>query len=348
MNKLLKFKWQEIKEEKVWHNFLASHPELEANFTQSFAWGLYHEKLGQKIFRRGCFDHKGQQIAGYTAVLEVGKYYRFLSITGGPLLNWQNQSLAQSLAQDLKNLGQSIGVVYIRFRPAGADNPALRQILSSLKSHLSPMGLSVELAGILDLNLSPQELLKGMSKSIRYKIRKVEQDPKIKIRTSTDSKDAQIFVDLHHEHARAQKYVPFPKKKILTQFKIFAERHQAELYIAERKGQVLASNMMFFYGQEASHHYGISTSLGQKYPAAPSLHLAAMLDAKERGLKIYNFWGIVKPHQTRHRYYGLSEFKRRFGVTDYQYVPAHDFVIRPFFYGLTWVFEVLRRRWRRL
>ena len=116
------------------------------------------------------------------------------------------------------------------------------------------------------------------------------------------------------------------------------------LYIAKKDGQILAENFMIFYGNEASYHYGVSSELGTKYSGAPLLHLEAMRDARKRGIGRYNFWGIVGENETKHRFYGVSVFKRGFGVTELKYLPAQDLVVNKLDYYLkTYPIETIRR-----
>ena len=103
---------------------------------------------------------------------------------------------------------------------------------------------------------------------------------------------------------------------------------------------------MIFYGNEASYHYGVSTDLGTKYSGAPLLHMQAMRDARERGIKRYNFWGITAEDDTKHRFYGVSQFKRSFGVEELIYLHAHDLVIKPAQYKLTYLLEKTRAKIR--
>ena len=74
--------------------------------------------------------------------------------------------------------------------------------------------------------------------------------------------------------------------------------------------------------------------------------MQAMRDARERGIKRYNFWGIVAEDDTKHRFYGVSVFKRGFGVDELKYLPAHDLVLKPGTYLKTWLIETLRRHIR--
>ncbi len=340
--------WQQVDSAEVWSDFLSNNPQFEADFTQSFNWGLFHERLGSKVFRRGFADENGRLVAGYTAVLEAGRFFSFLTLAGGPLIDWRNSELVESFKADIENIGRQSGCFFVRIRAQTPDSPRMRLIFKRINFLVAPAGLSVEFAGILNLSLSDEQLLSNMSQSLRRKIRKAQKDKKIKIRVSKSKEDARLFAKLHKEHAQIQNYVSFSEKKLICQFETFVADDQALLYIATREGKVLAANMIFFYGREASYHYGISTLLGQKYSSAPLLHLKAIAEAKRRNLKTYNFWGIVGINQIKHRYYGLSQFKRSFGIEEYKYVPAHDLILKKFAYLGIWLFETLRRKYRRL
>ena len=339
--------WQTVTDRQVWETFLQANAQFEANFTQNFNWGVFYDRLNQVVYRRG-YGVNGHFQAGYTAVLEQGKFYSFLTIVGGPLLDWTHRQLVRSFKNDVVQLAQQHNCVFVRFRPAVADQEAVRHALKKIQARPSPMALSVEFAGLLDLTLSDEELFANMSQSLRRKIRKAQQDTNITIEVSRDKKDAQQFAQIHFDHSVRQKYVPFSKERLVCQFETFVQDDQALLYIAKREEQILAANMIFFYGKEASYHFGVSTTLGQKYPSAPLLHLEAIAEAKRRQLKIYNFWGIVDLDQTHHRYFGVSQFKRSFGVIEHHYVPAHDLICRPALYRLIWLFETYRRKKRRL
>ena len=339
--------WQEIDKKNTWQAFLKANPTWAENCLQSFNWGLAYQKLGGQIARRVLFNHQ-QPIAGYTALVETGRWQRFLSLAGGPLLDWEDPIVLQSFKKDICQIARQYGCFFIRLRPQVQDSPAIRQALKSINCRLAPAHLSVELAGILDLNQSDQVLRQRFNKSIRHKIRNGQADKALKIKVSRNLKDAVLFAKIHQDHARRFKYGAFSQKKLINQFETFVKDDQVLLYLAYRRGQLLAANMVFFYGQEASHLFGVSTPLGQKHASAPLLHLAAIKEARHRGLKIYNFWGIVEPHQTKHRYYGLSQFKRGFGVEAYQYTPSHDLVVNFLAYTPLWLYQTLLRKYRRL
>ncbi|NCU29199.1 peptidoglycan bridge formation glycyltransferase FemA/FemB family protein [Candidatus Saccharibacteria bacterium] len=66
------------------------------------------------------------------------------------------------------------------------------------------------------------------------------------------------------------------------------------------------------------------------------------------GIKRYSFWGIVDENDTKHRFYGVSVFKRGFGVDELRYLPAQDMVIKPLAYSVNWLVETVRRKTRKV
>ena len=130
------------------------------------------------------------------------------------------------------------------------------------------------------------------------------------------------------------------------QFKAFAKYDEVKLYTARYEGKVLAQIYIIFYGNEASYHYAASTELGMKHKGVLLLHEMAMNDARARGIERYNLWGITALNDTKHRFYGVSQFKRSFGVYELQYLHAHDLIINPTKYKINYLIEKVRAKVR--
>ena len=208
------------------------------------------------------------------------------------------------------------------------------------------MYLSVEYAGVLDLTKSEDEILAGMRQRLRRALRKAEKND-IKIETTTDPAAIKQFYQIELQTAKRHAFYAFSENFLTKQFEAFAKNNEAVLYIAKKDGEILSENFMIFYGNEASYHYGVSSELGTKYSGAPLLHMQAMRDARKRGITRYNFWGIVDEADIKHRFYGVSVFKRGFGVQELKYLPAHDLIInKPAYYLKTYLIESLRRKIR--
>lgn len=325
-----------------WDAFITSHPE--ANFLQSWDFYEFHKARGKSIVRRLLLS-ENQIIAAYAGVVETAKRGKYLAIAGGPILDWTDSKVVKQIFTDIKEQGNQQNCVFVRVRPQLELSDHSLKLMAKLGLKRAPMYLSVEFAGVLDLSKSEEEILAGASQGFRRKLRKATKND-IEITAETSDAAIQEFCRLEKLHAERQKYVAFSSSFLTKQFEAFRKNNEVVIYTAKKDGETLAQNFMIFYGPEASYHYGVSSTLGTKYSAAPLLHMEAMKEARNRGCIRYNLWGIVEPDETSHRFYGVSEFKRSFGCTELRYTPAHDIILKPAKYRLTKIVEVARKKKR--
>ena len=327
----------------LWDDFVTA--DRSSNFLQSWDFYEFHAARGNSIIRRVALDKTGQIIAAYAGVVETARRGKYLAIAGGPIVDWGNTRLVQDLFQDIREEAFRHNCVFVRVRPQLPLSDDSLALMRSLGLKIAPMYLSVEYAGILNLEKSEAEILAGASQGFRRKLRKAQKND-ISVETSQDPAVMADFCHLETLHAERQGYVPFSKDFLTKQFEAFAKNDEVIMYTAKKDGEILAMNFMIFYGNEASYHYGVSSVLGTKYSAAPLLHLRAMAEARKRGITRYNLWGIVDPADTSHRFYGVSEFKRSFGCSELKYTPAHDLILNPAKYQLTKLIETARKKIR--
>ena len=332
----------DVKNREEWDAFIKSHQE--ANFLQSWDFYEFHLKRGKKVVRRAVFDGN-KIVAAYAGVVETAKRGTYLAIAGGPIMDWKDSKLVKMVFDDIESEGKKLNCVFVRVRPQLELSDESLNLMKKLGLKKAPMYLSVEYAGILDLNKSEEEILAGASQGFRRKLRKAEKND---IDITADASDTSIkeFCKLEKKHAERQKYVAFSTSFLTKQFEAFREHDEILIYTAKKDGEILAQNFMIFYGPEASYHYGVSSDLGTKYSAAPLLHLAAMAEARKRGCIRYNLWGIVGTDETSHRFFGVSEFKRSFGCEELKYTPAHDLILKPAKYQITKLVETTRKKLR--
>lgn len=334
---------QLVETEFAWESFLTSR--LEANFLQSWNWSTFHQKLGKKTFTLGLFDGE-VQIGAALSVKEEAKRGTYLTVAGGPLLDWNNLEHLEVMFSALKALAKQEGCQFIRIRPQEVDSVELRQTAARLGLQESPMHLTADLTLQLDLTKSEDEILADMRKNTRYEVRRVEKLG-VEVRQSEDPAEIQQFYDQQLDVAKRHNFVPFSYQFLHEQFVTFAEDHQARLFHAYHEGKLLATAFILFYHQEAVYHYGVSTADNDRLPGSYACQWEAIKWAKANGGLRYNFWGIAPQEQTEHRFAGVSVFKRGFGGQEVQYLPAHDLPISAS-YQMVRGFEFLRKKMRKL
>lgn len=335
---------KDVIDKKQWDEFVTRHPE--ANFLHSWQWGEFYISRGKTVVRRGIY-RDSELIGVYEGVVETARRGRHLSIAGGPIVDWSLEGPASMLVNDMREQAKAHNCVFVRVRPQLERTEQNLKMFEDFGFKKAPYYLSVEHAGVLDLQKTEEELLKGMRQRLRRALRKAEKN-NITVETSTDPEDITEFYQIQLQTARRHDFTHFSEDFLKKQFAAFAADDSAVLYTARHEGEILAQNFMIFYGNEVSYHYGVSTELGTKLSGAPLLHMQAMRDARERGIGRYSFWGIVDENDTKHRFYGVSVFKRGFGVDELKYVPAHDLVLSKFAYLQTWLVETVRRKMRKV
>lgn len=363
----------EIIDRDKWDKFVAGRPET--NFLQSWDFYEFHKSRGLEVVRRAAISSKepsekptvkygdGYIVAVYAGVVEHAKRGRHLAIAGGPILDWTDKKLAKNVVEDIRAEAKRLKCVFARIRPQCELSDKTLKLASSLGLKKAPMYLSVEYAGILDLTKTDEEIEKNMRQRLRRALRKGAKNG-ITVEVSTNPKDIHEFYQIQLQTAKRHDFYAFGEGFLTKQFAVFAREDtkmldgpedylekldphgESRLYIAKKDGEILAENFMIFYGNEASYHYGVSSELGTKLSGAPLLHVQAMKDARAKGIKRYSFWGIVAEDDVKHRFYGVSQFKRGFGVDELKYLPAHDLIISKPKYLLTWLIETIRRKIR--
>ncbi|MFV0485458.1 MAG: lipid II:glycine glycyltransferase FemX [Candidatus Saccharimonadales bacterium] len=329
-------------DQQRWDEFVAGRPE--ANFLHSFAWGEFHESRGKTVVRR-VLTRDGQIAGAYEGQVETAKRGTYMAIAGGPILNWNDEAGVKMIFDDIREQGAKNDCAFVRVRPQLEDSEESRELFKKLGLKPAPIYLSVEFAGVLDLEKNEEEVLAGASQNFRRALRKAEKNG-VQVEASTNPEDIKTFYDIQLQTAKRHDFVSFSEDFLQKQFAAFAKYDEVKLYTAKFEGEILAQNFMIFYGNEASYHYGVSTQMGTRMSSAPLMHVHAMREARERGIKRYNLWGITGEDETEHRFYGVSQFKRSFGITELKYLHAHDLVIKPTAYKISHLIEKTRAKRR--
>lgn len=340
----MKYQIKDITNKKVWEAFsLESSPNT---FLQSWNWGEFNQALGRKIWRLGVFsDSKLEGIC--LAIKYKTRLGDYVYCPRGPTLDWKKLGLFKALFGELKRISRDENCIFIKLDPLLEDIPENQEIFNKLGFVSAVTFVQVEDAWLLPLDKSEEELLARMRKTTRYLIR---HEPKqgVEIEVSSKQEGVKKFVDLLYATAGRKSFTNHPRDYYLKQFEIMSKDGQEKIFIAKKGKQVFSMAMIAYYG-EMGYYLHAASNPKQAQSVGYALQWEAIKEAKKRGCKYYNFWGVVKDKNFHpgHPWYGFSLFKRGFGGFKYSYIRAQDYPLSAK-YSLYRAAERVRRLIRRL
>ncbi len=339
---------REVTNKDIWEDFLLNISEK--TFLDSWNWGEFQKKQGEKIWRLGIYDN--EQLIGVTLVIKVkAKRGTFLFVPHGPILRksdrvtFSEKGLGHLIA-DLKEIAKQEKAGFIRIASIWERNKENIKIFKDLGFKNAPTHMHPEASWKLDLEPSEEELMRNMRKTTRYLIRQAQKNKDIEIIQSQKLEDIDIFNEIHKEVVKKHHFVPFSLEYFKKEFLAFTEDNKISLFMAKYKGEIIASTFIIFWSNMSFYHHA---ALSLKYPKIPVAYLLqweAIKEAKKRGCLIHDFWGYVDP-KSRHPWAGPTLFKMGFGGYAKEYVKTQDLILSPSYY-LTYIIEKIRKLKRRL
>ncbi len=305
-----------------WDTFLETHPA--PTFLQSWEWAIFNQEQGYQTFPFVIAN--GETIHAIALVIKIpAKRGAHLLCAHGPVVAKQKEmkEILQVLGTHLETLGKEEQCDFIRICPLIKDGIESANLFRDQGFRRAPIHQAPELSWLLSLEPTEEMLLKNMRKATRYTINRTEKD-EIEISSNDHIEDLDRFWNVYQETADRQNFTPFAKSYLLKEFETFRTHGRVRFFFASHKGQTISTAMILFSSQSAFYHHGASSHAFSKINASCAVQWEAIREAKRRGCKFYNFWGIAPPDQPKHPWTGLSLFKMGFGGEAESYLHAQD------------------------
>jgi lipid II:glycine glycyltransferase (peptidoglycan interpeptide bridge formation enzyme) len=314
------------------------------SFLQSWSWGEFNKINGHTVYRFGFYDDV--ELIGVAQIVYINaKRGSFYLVPHGPLIRKMDDytDCISSLLDALKELDEYKNCSFVRVCPLLLDTKENQAYYSDLGFRNAPIHQHPELSWMIDISRGDDEIMQDMRKTTRHAIRKGEKDG-VLVELSDKPEDVKRFWDLYKETFKRQKFTPFSLTYLEQEFRIFNQRKKVLLGFSIYENKVVSAAFIVFDDSGAYYHHGASLHTGN-VPTSQILQWRLIQEAKARGCKYYNFWGIAPENKPKHPWAGLSVFKKGFGGFEEAYVHAQDFVVSPM-YWFNFVIESFRR-WRR-
>ncbi len=315
-----------------WNAFVLQHGPRSGRFLQSWEWGEFQESVGETV-RREVHEAEGE-VVGVAQWID-----RKISLFGGYSFCPKGPIGKVPLVSD-----QS----FLRIEPA------TRPLLVHAKKSLD---VNPAHTLITDLTQTQNELLAHMHEKTRYNIRVAERHG--------------VEIELHHgsfddvwplfsQTSQRGAFRLHTKQYYQTMMQGFDQNSRLLFCaIAQKKSVTLAATIMIDFGDTRTYLHGASSNEHRNLMAPSLLHWELMKDAKARGLRFYDWWGVaplesLPPCQGGmkggriHPWSGISRFKRGFGGEEVSSPGTYDIVLQPLNYKLYSISRSLARIIRRI
>ena len=348
---------KEINDKNIWEDFFDAVEDK--TFLQSWEWGEFQKKMGNKIWRLGTYDNEKILAVCLVSLLRA-KRGSFLLVQHGPTINQKSKiknqkdeiapvKIFEILLSELKKIGKKEKASFIRINPLLKDNEENRKMLKELGFRNAPMHANAyEATWKLDITSPEEELLANMRKTTRYLIRKTAKNSDISIEKSEKLEDIELYNALTKEVAKRQGFVPFSSGFTKNEFEIFLKNKKAILFLGKYKNEITAGALVIFWSGIAFYHQAASSEKYSKLSIPYLIIWEAIKEAKKRGCKHFDFWGYVDPFKNKnHPWAGPTLFKMGFGGEKKEYVKTQDYPLS-LSYFKNWTIETIRRKRRKI
>lgn len=327
----------------MWDAFVSKQPYTI--FVQSSRYGNFYESLGEKSLILGLYDD-ARLIGGGLVVSTHAKRGTFLYVPYGPLLpsdDNQRASAFAAFAEYLKKIAHTRGFDSVRVSPFLDDTAEHREMFKKADFRPAPLHVLAENTWLLDITPSLDAIIGGMNKNHRNLIRRCEREG-VRIETHADPAVLSRLSALFDETEKRHKFHRFSDSYIEKEFTAFTDHGESLIYEAYLpNGTLDASAIIMFYGSMACYRHSASLNLDKRLPTSYLIQWRVIQDAKIRGMKWYNFWGVAPSGASRrHPFMGITHFKKGFGGMQKDLMHCQDMPLNSR-YWFSWAIETARR-----
>ncbi|MBP9760823.1 MAG: peptidoglycan bridge formation glycyltransferase FemA/FemB family protein [Candidatus Magasanikbacteria bacterium] len=336
---------REIPQKEDWEAWIRTQPYTL--FVQSPTYGKFFQLLGEQYWIFGIYNEKNTLIGGSLVLSTHAKRGNFLYVPYGPYIALEHHhakaAAFKAYTTTLKLFAKKQGYAFIRMSPFWRDTKENTHMLKDAGYRPAPMHALAETTWMLPVTAPEDVLLQGMKKNHRNLIRRCIKEG-VTVTMHTDIASVDTFNTLHNTTAKRHKFSRFSPDYITKEFTAFAQKNQAVVYHAYLPdGTLDSSAIIFFYHGMAVYRHGASLNTDHKIPTSYLIQWHAIQEAKKRGMKWYNFWGIAPQGASpAHPFHGITHFKTGFGGEEKQLVSCQDYVLSSW-YWINWIIETCRR-----
>lgn len=280
----------------------------EIHFLQSERWAKFQKTLGKKVINLNREFYSALITVEQTP---IGKY---LFVPYGPFL--ANHTKLNPAISALKKIAKKEHAIFIRIEPTLClPQKSLRQIGAYKSKDIDPAE-----TWILDFPETKKELLQKLPSRLRNYYN-VHQNKGIEIIISHNPADISYLIKLQKQIFQQKHIKTFSEEYLKCEL----SQDFATLYLAKYQGDVIAAILIFDDDETRYYMQAASDKAYAKLNANGILTVQAILDAYDKGLCSFDFWGIAPDGAPAdHPWTGFTAFKKKFNGHPKYYSGTYD------------------------
>ncbi len=279
----------------------------KSHFLQSALWEDFQKSLGKSIIRISDQDFSFMATIEHTP---VGKY---LLVPYGPFTN-SPAALPRALAA-LRDTAKSNGAIFARIEPTTYFSAADLQHFGARKIK------DVDPAETWVVDISDPASLSAVFPRRLRGYYNTHADKGVEIITSKNPADIKHLVRLQAKTFKAKNITPYSEDYLAKEL----AQDFATLYLAKYDNQIIAAVLVFDDDTTRYYMQAASDKDYAKLNANGIITIQSMIDASDKGLKKYDFWGIAPADAGKdHPWAGFTSFKKSFHGEEVRYSGTYD------------------------
>lgn len=311
---------------------------MKQHLLQSREWEIYENAEGQRTFRV-----EGEGFSAL-AVLKKTMLGNYLYCPYGPTIedgsSEERRKSFERALEALKKLAEEQNAFFVRVEPTfDVISEAELRALGLEKSH----DIDPAHTWVLDLSKDQEELLAGIEKR-KLRHWRTHKNKGISLRQTQDPEQITILTQFLKGLGERDHFNPQNEAHLKGQLKAGF----ATLYVAELEGAPIAAALIYDHDGVRYYAHAATDEEHRKLMAGTIILIQMIIDAKENGEKMFDFWGITTSEDPKHPWYGFTQYKKSFGGEQVDYAGTWDLPVKRVRYGLYKIIRQINRAKRKI
>ena len=312
---------------------------------QTKEWKALQNDLGET-----SFYEEGEEFH-YLAILKHTPVGNYLYLPYGPV--YKDKEGFKKALKSLQKLAKEHAAIFIRVEPRDPNFLEYAPKNAKKSKDLSPKE-----TWILDLNEDQAKMISNFTQGTRTGYNTYAKKG-ITVEKTKELERLKELVRLQDKLFKTKNLNTFSldyfEKELSQPFAtLYLARYNRPENVTEdwglpKENEIIAASLFFDHKNTRYYMQSAADVDYKRLPATIALLVEAIFDAKEKGIKYFDFWGIAPDDAPKsHPWYGFTKFKKSFGGQPVHFAGTYDIVENPAKYRLYQLTRKINRIRRRI